>query len=76
MSLLAALKGAELVVADEELGLLFAWFGGAQIQVFDESGATRDSFSISKGFERALKPREVRAVIEAHRRELREEDES
>jgi len=74
VSLLAALDGAELVVSDEELGLLFVWYGGAQVQILDESGDVRDTFSISKGFERALTPREVRAVIEAHRHELREDE--
>jgi hypothetical protein len=74
MSLLTQLDGAELVVADEELALLYVWFGGAQVQILDESGEVRDTFSMSKGFERALRPREVRAAIEAHRRQLHEDE--
>jgi hypothetical protein len=75
MSLLSQLDGAQLVIADDELRLLFVWFGGAYIQVLDESGETRDTFSISKGFERPLTLLEVRAVIEAHRAELHHENE-
>jgi hypothetical protein len=74
VSLLQALDGAELVVADEQLGLLFVWYGGAQVHLVDEGGNVRDTFSISKGFERALTPREIRAAIEAHRHELHEDD--
>jgi hypothetical protein len=35
VSLLSELDGAELVVADEDLGLLFVWYGGAGVQILD-----------------------------------------
>jgi hypothetical protein len=74
VSFFRSLDGAELVVADEEMGIFFVWHGGAQVHVIDERGHERDVFSISKGFERKLTLREVRAVIEAHLREMREDD--
>ena len=75
MSLLEELDGAELVVADEDLGVLYVWYGDAGFQVIDESGKVLDAFSSSTAFSRKLTVREARAVIEAHRRDV-EDDES
>jgi hypothetical protein len=74
MSLLRELDDAELVVADEDLGLLFVWYGDAGFQVLDERGNVLDAFSSSTAFSRKLTVREARAVIEAHRDELREDE--
>jgi hypothetical protein len=74
VSLLSELDDAELVVADEDLGLLFVWYGDAGFQVLDESGRVLDAFSSSTAFSRKLTVREARAVIEAHRNELREDE--
>ncbi|HEY2733096.1 MAG TPA: hypothetical protein VGI70_03885 [Polyangiales bacterium] len=71
MSLLRELDDAELVVADEDLGLLFVWYGDAGFQVLDENGNVLDAFSSSTAFSRKLTVREARAVIEAHREDLR-----
>ena len=76
MSLLRELDDAELVVADEDLGLLFVWYGDAGFQVLDESGKVVDAFSSSTAFSRKLTVREARAVIEAYRQDLDEENES
>jgi hypothetical protein len=35
MSLLEELDGAELVVTDEDLGLMFVWYGDAGVQILD-----------------------------------------
>jgi hypothetical protein len=76
MSLASELDGAELVVADEDAGLLFVWYGGAGVQILDEQGNVRDYFSISKAFERKLTTREARSVIARYREEMNTEDES
>ncbi len=75
MSLLDELDGAELVVSDQDLGLLFVWYGGAGVQILDETGKVLDTFSISTAFERKLTTREVRNVIAAHREEMLSDDE-
>jgi hypothetical protein len=74
VSLLSELDDAELVVADEDLGLLFVWYGDAGFQVLDEGGKVLDAFSSSTAFSRKLTVREARAVIEAHRNELHGDD--
>lgn len=75
MSLLQELDDAELVVADEDLGLLYVWYGDAGFQVLDENGKVLDAFSSSTAFSRKLTVREARAVIAAYRHDD-EEDES
>ena len=75
MSLLDELNDAELVVTDEDFGLFFVWYGDAGFQVINESGKVVDAFSSSTAFSRKLTVREARAVIEAHRQEMREEEE-
>lgn len=75
MSLLEELNDAELVVTDEDLGLLFVWYGDAGFQVLDETGRVLDAFSSSTAFSRKLTVREARAVIEAHRHDLDDEAE-
>ena len=75
MSLLSELDDAELVVADEDIGLLYVWYGDAGFQVLDEDGKVLDAFSSSTAFSRKLTVREARAVINAYRRD-EEEDES
>jgi hypothetical protein len=76
MSLLQELDGAELVVADEDRSLLFVWYGGAGVQILDESGNVLDTFSISTAFERKLTTREVRRAIDGYRADLAHEDEA
>jgi hypothetical protein len=75
VSLLDQLNDAELVVSDEDLGLFFVWYGDAGFQVIDENGKVVDAFSSSTAFSRKLTVREARAVIEAHRQDIREEEE-
>jgi hypothetical protein len=76
MSLLSELDGAELVVADEALGILFAWYGGAGVQILNERGDVLDAFSISAAFSRNLTVAEVRKFIAAYREDLLSEDDS
>ena len=76
MSLASELDGAELVVGDEDLGLLFVWYGGAGVQILDEQGNARDYFSISTAFNRKLSAREVRSVIKRYRAAMLNDDES
>jgi hypothetical protein len=68
--LLEELNEAELVVTDEDLGLIFVWYGDAGFQALDESGRVVDAFTSSTAFSRKLTVREARAVIETHRQEL------
>lgn len=75
MSLLSELDGAELVVADEVIGLLFVWYGGATVNILDEEGNVLDAFSMSTGFERKLTAHDVYAAIQAHRQEMDEDHE-
>lgn len=74
MSLLEELDGAELVVADEDLGLLYVWYGSAGFQVLSENGKVLDAFSSSTAFSRKLTVREARAVIDAYRRDADEDE--
>lgn len=74
MSLLAELDDAELVVADEDGGLLYVWYGDAGFQVLDEDGKVLDAFSSSTAFSRKLTVREARAVINAYRRDAEEDE--
>jgi hypothetical protein len=76
MSLIHELDGAELVVTDEDLELLFVWYGGATVNVLNLEGEVLDTFSISEGFERKLTAREVKQTIFAWRAEMFGEDES
>ena len=64
-SSLAELDGAELVVADEDLAILFVWYGDAGVQILDERGNVLDRFSIDTALSRKLTVREVSKVIAA-----------
>ena len=68
------MNDAELAVTDEDLGLIFVWYGDAGFQVLDEGGRVLDAFSSSTAFSRKLSVREARAVIEAHRQDLLSDD--
>jgi len=46
MSLADQLDGAELVVLDDERRLLYAWFGGTGVSVYDEDGTELHYFTI------------------------------
>jgi hypothetical protein len=74
MSLLSELDDAELVVADEDVGLLYVWYGDAGFQVLDEDGKVLDAFSSSTAFSRKLTVREARAVINAYRHDAEEDE--
>ena len=76
MSLLHELDGAELVVADEDLDLMFVWYGSAGVQILNERGDVVDYFSISGAFSRKLTVPEVRKIIAAYRDEMLSEDAS
>ena len=69
-----ALNRAVMVVGDEDLGLFFVWYGGAQVSIYDEDFNEVDLVSMSAGFQRKLTPRHVRAVIDRHRQQMRHGD--
>jgi hypothetical protein len=46
MSLADQLDGAELVVFDDDHRLLYAWFGGTGVSVYDEDGRELHHFTI------------------------------
>jgi hypothetical protein len=71
MSLLRSLEGAELIVVDDEL--VYAWFGGNGVNVYNEAGDEVDYFSISSRTGR-LSPSAVRAAIERVRQEAVEDE--
>ena len=70
MSLLSELGDAELVIADEDLGLLFVWYGSAGVQILDGRGNVVDRFSIDEALSRKLTAAEVKKIILAYRQEL------
>ena len=63
MSLIDSLSGAELIDVDEEHRLVYAWFGGAGVNVYDEHGNEIHYFTIGSGFSRKPTPNMVRAAI-------------
>ena len=63
MSLLDQLVDAEIIVVDEEHRLVYAWFGGAGVNVYDEGGNEVHYFTIG-GTAARLTPSTVRAAIE------------
>jgi DNA-directed RNA polymerase specialized sigma24 family protein len=70
MSLLDEIVDAEVVVVDAERRLVFAWYGGAGVNVYDEDGTEVDSFTVGGSSPPTV--RRVRAAIErviAHREE-------
>ena len=62
MSLLDSIVDAHLTVADEEHRLVYAWFGGAGVNVYDEDGNEVHYFTIG-GKATKLTPALVRAAI-------------
>lgn len=66
--LLEELDGAHFVRFDKELGLIYAWFGGTRIEVFNKEGACADFFGLP---ENATVPDVERAIAE-HMAEERE----
>jgi len=63
MSLLDSLSGAELIDVDEENRLVYAWFGGAGVNVYDEHGNEIHYFTIGSGAGRKPTPSMVRAAV-------------
>lgn len=62
MSLLDQIDGAMLAIVDGERRLVFAWYGGAGVNVYDEDGNEVDYFTISSSSK--LSPDRVRSAIE------------
>jgi hypothetical protein len=62
MRLIDQLDGAELVVLDEDRRLLYAWFGGAGVNVYDEDGNEVHYFTIGTSAPR-VSPAVARAAI-------------
>ena len=62
MSLLDQIDGAMLAIVDGERRLVFAWYGGAGVNVYDEDGNEVDYFTISSSSK--LSADRVRAAIE------------
>ena len=71
MSLINAIDGAQLTIADEDMQLVFAWFGGAGVNVYDEDGREVHYFSI--GSSGRITPAIVRAAIARVRSSMRDE---
>jgi hypothetical protein len=71
MSLLRSLEGAELIVVDDDV--VYAWFGGSGVNVYNEDGEEVDYFTISSRSGRPT-PSAVRAAIERVRHEMAEDD--
>jgi hypothetical protein len=75
VSLFNELDGAELIVADEDLALLFVWYGDAGVQILNEQGEVVDRFAIDAALGRKLSVPEVRRIIAAYRNEMMTNDE-
>jgi hypothetical protein len=63
VSLLDQLVDARLIVVDEEHRLVYAWFGGAGVNVYDEHGNEVHYFTVG-GTSSRLTPSTVRSAIE------------
>jgi len=61
MSLLHAIEGAQMVLIDGEHELVYAWFGGSGVNIYDADGREVDYFTI--GTSSKLTPARVRTVI-------------
>jgi hypothetical protein len=72
MSLLDSIVGAELVVVDEDHRLVYAWFGGRGVNVYDEDGNDVDAFTMG-GTVTNIEPWLVRAAINRVRASKSEE---
>jgi hypothetical protein len=46
MSLLESIDGAMLTIVDADHRLVYAWFGGAGVNIYDESGNEQHYFTI------------------------------
>jgi hypothetical protein len=62
MTLLDELAGAQLTVVDTENRIVYAWFGGSGVNIYDESGVEVDYFTMESGTK--LTPVKVRAAME------------
>jgi hypothetical protein len=75
VSLLSELDDSRLVVTDEDLGVLFVWYGGPAVFILDEQGVNRGEFRMSTAYERNLEVHEVYAAIKAHQQDMYEDEE-
>jgi hypothetical protein len=64
MSLLGSLVDVELIVVDEEQQLVYAWFGGSGVNVFDENGQVVHYFTVGTPDGRTPTPKMVRKAID------------
>lgn len=46
MSLLDAIDGASLTIVDADQRLVYAWFGGAGVNIYDDEGHEQHYFTI------------------------------
>jgi len=74
MALLDSIVDAQLTVVDEEHRVVFSWFGGSGVNIYDEDGREVDYFSISTGRNGKLTPKAVRAAIDRVRRAANDDD--
>jgi hypothetical protein len=63
VSLLDALTGARLLIVDDEQRLVYIWFGGAGVNVYDENGAEVHYFTVGTPDGRYPTPRMVQSAI-------------
>jgi hypothetical protein len=62
MSLLDELEGAQMTVVDVERRVIYAWFGGMGVNIYDEDGNEVDYFTI--GGATKPTPAKVQAAID------------
>jgi hypothetical protein len=62
MGLLDELEGVQLTVVDTDSRLVYAWFGGAGVNIYDEDGVEVDYFTV--GGSGKFTPAKVRAAID------------
>ena len=67
MSLLEGIAGAKVVVVDVERRVVYAWFGGAGVNVYDEDGNEVHYFTIGADapLTREIVERSIRGAIAA-----------
>ncbi len=76
MSVIGQLDGAELVIGDEDLGLMFVWYGTQGVHILNEAGEELSYFSITGTYKRVPTVREVSDAIKRYRAEMMAEDDS
>jgi hypothetical protein len=65
VSLIDELEGVQMAIVDRDRQLVYCWYGGTGVNVYDTDGREVDYFSLNGGSTGRPSPEVVRAAIEA-----------